>query len=168
MLQLQKITTVYDDCEDRVQLCGELANGETLQLWLTLRLLNRLVAHLCHLLEGQGADDLQTQVRNSFAQQAAAQSHTGQAPVQLRQPKTRFLVHVVDVVQRPDALQLLFKEGSASSVPAVSLNLQHSQLRQWFNILYNQYRLAGWPLGVWPEWAALEPGTATSPAPVLH
>ena len=51
MAELQRITTEFVDAEDRIRLAGEDAAGEAVVLWLTQRLLNRLVAHLCDWLE---------------------------------------------------------------------------------------------------------------------
>ena len=44
--ELQRITTTYVDVEDRLRLTGVLANGTVVQLWLTQRLLGRLVPPL--------------------------------------------------------------------------------------------------------------------------
>ena len=46
MNSLQRITTEYDEREDRIRVSGQLAQGEAVVLWLTQRLLNRLVPHL--------------------------------------------------------------------------------------------------------------------------
>ena len=40
---LQRCTTEYVECEDRIRLAGELASGATVVLWLTQRLMNRLI-----------------------------------------------------------------------------------------------------------------------------
>lgn len=53
---LQRITTEYIDHEDRLRLAGEDAQGQTTVLWLTQRLLNRLIPHLCQWLEQQGGN----------------------------------------------------------------------------------------------------------------
>ena len=45
-LELSRITTIYVDKEDRIGLVGEDSNGEHHKLWLTQRLLNRLVEKL--------------------------------------------------------------------------------------------------------------------------
>ena len=47
-MDLHRITTEYIDSEDRIRLTGQLASGDTVVLWLTQRLLNRLVPHLRH------------------------------------------------------------------------------------------------------------------------
>lgn len=43
---LQRVTTAYLENEDRLRLTGKLADGDIVVLWLTQRLLSRLVPHL--------------------------------------------------------------------------------------------------------------------------
>ena len=45
-MNLGRVTTVYVDVEDRFRLSGEAQDGLVLVLWLTQRLLCRLVPHL--------------------------------------------------------------------------------------------------------------------------
>ena len=53
MPELQRITTEFIDSEDRIRLCGECSPQQTVVLWLTQRMLNRLVPHLLNWLEQQ-------------------------------------------------------------------------------------------------------------------
>ena len=77
--QLQRITTEYNEPEDRIRLSGELAQGDTVVLWLTQRLLNRLVPHLTAWLSQQLApassipsvQAVHEDIVQGFAQQAA-------------------------------------------------------------------------------------------------
>ena len=46
MSELQRITSEYIEAEDRLRLTGEVGEGETETLWLTQRLLTRLLDHL--------------------------------------------------------------------------------------------------------------------------
>ena len=76
-MQLQRITTEYLDTEDRIRLCAESAPNQTVVLWLTQRLLHRLVPHTLGWIEQQMGvsggigSDVRADVVNSFAQQAA-------------------------------------------------------------------------------------------------
>ena len=54
LLELQRLTTEYVDAEDRMRLTGEIRPGETLVLWLSQRLLMRLLPHLFLWLEKLG------------------------------------------------------------------------------------------------------------------
>lgn len=169
MSDLQRITTEYVDSEDRIRLCGEIAPNQTVVLWLTQRLLNRLVPHLLGWLEQQvgvsGAvgSDVRADAVNSFAQQAAVASMEHQSPVQAHSAQSAWLVHSVDVTVNPEVVRLTFK-GQTRSDPSAqtleaSVTMKALPLRQWLSILHEQCRRAGWvnaspeaANAVWPEW----------------
>ena len=46
-MELQRITTDYHEEQDRLRLTGEDFQHTTTVLWLTQRLLGRMVPHLC-------------------------------------------------------------------------------------------------------------------------
>lgn len=50
-MNLNRVTTVYVDLEDRFRLSGKTQDGQVLVLWLTQRLLCRLVPHLVRWLD---------------------------------------------------------------------------------------------------------------------
>ncbi|WP_374486123.1 hypothetical protein [Zoogloea sp.] len=155
MSELQRFTTEYVELEDRIRLSGETAPGEAEVVWLTRRLIGRLVPHLCAWLEKQGvlgavpedpgvADALQ-----GFALQAALQSLSPQPPVQPETARRNWLVHAVDVTAGEEALRLAFRGAEAARV---ELTLQPQALRQWLGILHAQCGVAEWPLASWPSW----------------
>ena len=175
MAELQRITTEFVDAEDRIRLAGEDAGGDALVLWLTQRLLNRLVAHLCAWLEQRIPTNIhhyaaaaQAEVIQSFAQQAALAALEPQPPVQSSVQSRAWLVHSVDIASGDQGVMLTFKAAEAGS-PCATLTLQDQPLRQWLNILHDQYQKAEWPLTVWPEWmAAPQPVSAPPHAVILH
>lgn len=166
MLELQRITTEFIDHEDRIRLCGEVGANQSVVMWLTQRLLDRLVPFLLNWLEqqtgvsaGVGAD-VRTEVVNSFAQQAALASMTHQAPVQAHMAQQAWLVHAVDVTVNQDVVRLTFK-GAGPAQQGASVSMQAQPLRQWLGILHEQCLRAGWasasadhtgPRSIWPEW----------------
>lgn len=163
MSDLQRITTEYVDSEDRIRLCGESAPNQTVVLWLTQRLLNRLVPHLLTWLEQQTAvpsgvgSDVRAEVVHSFAQQAAMASMEMQAPVQAQSAQSTWLVQSVDVTVNQQLVRLTFKGGQQGADLSASVAMQALPLRQWLSILHEQCRRAGWvspeaPNAVWPEW----------------
>lgn len=174
MTELQRLTTQYDAAEDRIRLSGSTPGNETLVLWLTQRLLNRLVPLLCQGLEkrlpakpGEKALRMQEQVQQSFAQQRARAALPRQAPVQPGADSPQWRVEVVDVKQAPGGVRLVFK-GVAEAHQAV-LKLPTPAMRQWLGIVFEQYRRAGWATQVWPAWMeeANAPPAQTS-AVALH
>ena len=169
MSDLQRITTEYVDSEDRIRLCGESAPNLTVVMWMTQRLLNRLVPHLLGWLEQQTAvpcgvgAGVRTEVVNSFVQQAAMASMEMQAPVQANSAQSAWLVQSVDVTVTQAVVRLTFKGQPSSDQPVpsieASVTMQALPLRQWLSILHEQCRRAGWvPTSpeaagpVWPEW----------------
>lgn len=179
---LERITTAYIDSEDRIRLCGETAPNQAVVLWLTQRLLNRLVPHLLTWLEQQtgvsggiGAD-VRADVMHSFAQQAAMSSLRRQAPVQAHAARQTWLVHAVDVTVNAHTVRLTFR-GSASAHKGANLeaavSMQSIPLRQWLSILHEQCRRAGWASpeaagAVWPAWLQAGQRDADSRVATLH
>jgi len=160
-LALQRITTSFDAGEDRIRVCGEWAAGQTLVLWLTQRLLVRLVPHLLGWLEqqavvvdGPGAD-VRAELVQGFAQQAAMASMEPQAPVEARAAQRVWLVQSVDVAATAQGVRLTFKAEDPAQ--AAGMTLQAQPLRQWLGVLHEQCRQAGWAAApssglMWPTW----------------
>lgn len=179
---LLRLTTRYDPVEDRLQITGVARDGQTLTLWLTQRLLNRLVVHLCGSLErlnlrsGDGAEPESLalslsgkfHLEQSFAQQKARAALPVQPPVVAVQDAPQWRVDVVDCKQVPGGVHLLLKGATNSHLAALPLPV--TALRQWLAVLFEQYRQGGWPMQVWPAW--MEDAAGSSPngprAAVLH
>lgn len=154
-MKLQRITTQYIEVEDRIRLTGQVGQGQTVVLWLAQRLLQRLVPHLCQWLEKQipvkpQQLPLRAQVQQSFAQQKATAEIERQAPVRAEAVSRAWLVCSVDLKSGSNGVQLWFKGAKDDEV--VSLGMQPKFLRQWLGILHDQYRVASWPMIVWPVW----------------
>jgi len=157
MNTLQRITTEYVECEDRLRLSGELANGDTVVLWLTQRLVNRLVPHLTAWLDKQVApasaipsvQAIHQDIVQGFAQQAARAQLAPAPPVRAAASQPGWRVDSVDIAQREDAVVLTFKAEAQASA---TLTLAAQPLRQWLGIVYEQYLRGEWPTTVWPGW----------------
>lgn len=159
---LQRITTEFIATEDRIRLAGEVS-GEaapaSVALWLTLRLLNRLVPYLCEWLASGDKEAPIAELQQEFAQQKAQAELEPQAPVQVATQTQGNLVHSIDIQTSPGETVLTFKDKDEQILATMKLTLL--QLRQWLSILYNQYRQAGWPNTAWPAWMEtkrLDPG----------
>lgn len=151
MQTLQRITTEFVDTEDRVRLSGQLHDGSTLVLWLTRRLLDRVVPHLTEWLE-QGSNQpvglVDRDTLQGFAQQAAQAQLDAEAPVRVAPVESGWLVESLDIARGTNGVQLTFK-GSGEPVALV---LAGQPLRQWLGILFAQYQRGDWPLQMWPAW----------------
>lgn len=156
---LQRLTTEYIETEDRIRLSGEDAAGRVHVLWLSQRLLNRLVPALCDTLArtGDAAALLQ-----SFEQEAARAGHQPQPPVSAHDPG--WLVLAVDVARAGNGLHLRFRGAGDEQVAQVGM--AETALRQWLSILLEQYRRGEWPAAAWPVW--MDPAAAPPPAAVMH
>jgi hypothetical protein len=162
MSSLHRLTTEYVEAEDRIRITGELTNSAddgptspTVVLWLTQRLLNRLLPHLFSWLEQhdtpQGWSEEAVQ---SFAQQAAVAALQAQAaePVCSAAQSPSWLVHSLQLTSTPEQLQLHFPAAAQQPTERISLTLAAQPLRQWLHIVYDLYVRAGWPLALWPLW----------------
>lgn len=162
MRELRRITTEYIPVQDRLRLRGEVAPGEQVELWLTLRLMNRLLPRLLDWLARsqppeshpiRNPDSVTSQAMQSFAQQAAVATLRLQAPVPHQPNGESWLVVEVTVSVRAQILSLTFKSAAEEALPlAVCLVMQARSLRQWLDVLYRQYQKADWPMHLWPAW----------------
>ena len=168
-MELQRIATDYHEEQDRLRLTGEDFQHTTTVLWLTQRLLGRMVPHLCHWLEGQLGNAPLADVRQEMAQQQAQAQLAPQVPVRADAQTPGTLVQSVDIQATSSGVVLVFK-GAHAQVLA-SLRLQATPLRQWLAIVHAQFAQAQWPTTVWPAWVqAVQPITTTDlqHRPVLH
>lgn len=166
MNSLQRITTRYIPAEDRFRLSGQTPGGDTVVLWLTQRLLTRLLPNLLQWIEGKQGDSPQAEAVQSFKQAAARASLEPQPPVRVGNEQAAWLVTEVGLQVGPDGVRLTFK-GQGHRLATVTLVAQ--ALRQWLNILHDTWRGAGWPLTVWPQWMLdAAPLTGRRQAPVVH
>lgn len=157
MSDLQRITSQYVEDEDRIRLTGAVEGGSIEVLWLTQRLLIRIINHLLQWLQqqtaaasgearkgGQAADLVQ-----GFAQQAASAELTAQQPVQSQGEAQEWIVHSVDITNTPKAVRLSFKGLNGEQA---ALTLEARQLRQWLGIIHQLWTAAAWPQSIWPQW----------------
>lgn len=166
-MNLGRVTTVYVDVEDRFRLGGEAQGGQVLVLWLTQRLLCRLVPHLVQWLDkraplqaGSRPVAAAAQVMHVFAQQSAVARLSPQAPVETTAAGQDWLVQKVDVATAEETVCLTFRSpGEGAEKASVTMDATH--LRQWLGIVHAQWRRAGWPPDVWPQWM-LEPSAGLS------
>ena len=157
MQTLTRITTQYDQAEDRLRLDGRLDGEAILSLWLTQRLMIRLVQHLTRWLDRQElpaesarpSDPIAHSTKQGFAQQSAAAGMVPVEPVSARDSTASVLVHEIDVRSSEQAIMLVFKLPDGT---AVGLPFEPVQLRQWLAIVLAKWRQAEWRGDIWPQW----------------
>jgi hypothetical protein len=166
MSDLQRITSEYIEHEDRIRLTGAVEAGATEVLWLTQRLLIRVINHLLQWLEQQSTvaapdalkDGEAAQLVQGFAQQAASAELQLQPPVQSKGDEQAWIVNSVDITRSPQAVKLNFK-GARGELAA--LTLEARQLRQWLAIIHQLWKVAQWPPAIWPQWMQESSGPNT-------
>tara|TARA_R110001606_G_scaffold172041_3_gene318221 strand:+ start:383 stop:883 length:501 start_codon:yes stop_codon:yes gene_type:complete len=151
MKELQRLTTEYVEAEDRIRISGELTSSETVVMWLSQRLLLRLLPHLFLWLEKQSNDNIPMEIEQSFAQEAAKANLTPEAPVQRLTGSQEWLVGAVDLTPNSNTLAMSFRSQTGQRE---TLALQAVPLRQWLEIIHTLWAVAEWPSHVWPEWIA--------------
>lgn len=171
MNELQRITTQYIEAQDRIQLLGEHTSGAPEMIWLTQRLLSRLLPHVLAWLQQQtpvtrvhGALAVQADLMQGFAQQAARSQLAEQAPVQSQAQSASWLALAVDISHTPETLRLTFRCDAQQA----TLVFAAQPLRQWLGIVHDQYCMALWPLDVWPQWLQDSSPAKQQPGVVLH
>ena len=163
---LQRVTTEYVELEDRICLKGALEDGSSLVLWLTRRMVERLLPHLLQWLGTQIQGSMDGDLLQSFAQDAARAALTPQSPVVASETSRQSLVAIVDLQHNDQTMVLSFKnqEGSVQG----QLALEATPLRQWLEILQTGCAQAGWAMDVWPDWMTQAREEEALPSRLMH
>lgn len=176
---INRMTIDYVAYEDRVRIGGLREDGSRVAIWLTRRLLERLLPVLLAWLQEEGCDlpgggaraptapsaagDRapggpgsaapgplpRSEPLHEFAQQMARSKLPPVPPVEIGANDRSWLAHAIDVERSPSRLHLRFRCADAE-IATASFTAQ--PLRQWLNILHDAYRKADWPMTVWPDW----------------
>jgi len=165
MLILERITTEYNEIEDRIQLSAETAAGDHIVIWLTQRLLQRLVPVLLQWLGRNNAGSDYSEVLHAFAQTAAREELVTQSPVRPIAGHTAWLAQSIDVERTDTTVALTFV---GESTGRASLTLDERFLRQWLGIIHDATQRAEWPTSMWPEWVAEESQPTNANRSLLH
>ena len=162
MSSLKRITTEYIESEDRIRLAGLTNDNQTIALWLTMRLLKRLIKHCLNLLEKNNPklESASTQNEESgksvqhFLQKSAERLIVEETVVKLTDQSPNYLAVEIDVRNDDAGVTLIFK-GEFSSNYAIYLNNQ--QLRQWLGMLHMIWQKTEWSNLAWPDWLSNSP-----------
>lgn len=156
MKRLERVTTEYSATEDRVRLSGAVPGGATIVIWLTRRLLEKLLPVLLDTLHREGGEDHRFPPREVAAKP--------QTPVRADESGVRWLARQVDINPSRGGLVLTFRGGEEDQA---TLGLSMMQLHQWLAILYAAYAKAEWPLTPWPAWFSAQQQMRAAPGSAL-
>jgi hypothetical protein len=162
---LQRATTQYSPEDDRIRIAGVTEDGRQMVVWLTRRLLGRLLPLLLEHLEKQfdTASAEHWRALQEFAQQAACHASGGSPAVVSGRDDAAILAASVDVTPAEAGVMLVFRSASGG---AACLPLTSGVLRRWLHILYQADCAADWRLPQWPAW--LTGAAAAVPALAMH
>lgn len=156
---LKKVTLRYSKVEDRIRMdalvAGELVAGENvITFWLTQRLCREMVKSLAAYFNEAGLSVSDASPQNqravqSYLHQTAQGAKKKAVPVPGKAATSMVLVDRVQLRTSRDLVQLILPLPDKTRAV---LALRPNEARQWLDILYQQYQLAEWPLGFWPEW----------------
>ncbi|PHS19413.1 MAG: hypothetical protein COA78_00880 [Blastopirellula sp.] len=151
-----RFTTRYDHAEDRICLLIELKDSTSSRLWLTRRLLNRLVPETVKVVDtithrAVSDDPSMLERAHQFDQQAAVGAIKAQPPV-VAEDDARLLVSKIAIRARRG--RLLIDLGVGNEIRQ-TLSFNSAELRQWISVLYDCYTRAQWSEDMWPSWVSL-------------
>ena len=157
MITLQRITSEYIKSEDRIRLTAISKAEETIILWITQRLLIRLIAHFLGWLEKEAPEVARSSAIGNetksalqgMAQQSAAAKLPEQSAVTANSDSAALLVKEIDIKMSEEVVLLVFKCDEAWKA---ELSFTVQQLRQWLGMIHRLWRLAEWPVSIWPDW----------------
>jgi len=163
MLKLEKITTLYSQDEDRVSLNAMDATGGTVRIWLTQRILLRLISELIKVIKPKHEDKSYVAVMAGISHQRAVDQQEPGDPVKLDCASQEWLVKKIDMKIGQGGVILAL---SSQNGEAAKLVLELQLLRQWLGILKGTFEAAQWNFD-WPEWMMPSKPKA-SPSRALH
>ena len=157
MITLQRVTSEYIESEDRIRLTAISNAEETIILWITQRLLLRLIAHFLGWLEKEAPEIARSSAIGNeaqsalqgIAQQSAVANLQNQSAVTANSESTTLMVKEIDIKMSEEAVLLVFK---CDDDQKAELSFTVQQLRQWLGMIHHLWQLAEWPVSIWPDW----------------
>ncbi|WP_010323505.1 hypothetical protein [Marinobacterium stanieri] len=189
-MQLTRLTTRYVENEDRFLISADSDVG-VVKLWLTQRLLKRLLPHLIEWV-GKSSESTVQEPSESPVDNQSLQDNTGtdtkqsasasadndqqaasQMVAQYRKPTPSVdadkavmscLVHTLKFQPRDKIVRILFELPDDEAI----LLLQEEHARIWLDVLYRHWQQAQWP-DIWPDWMKqAQHMRLTAPASLMH
>ena len=166
MNELQKVTIEYDENEDRIRLAGEGTAGDRTVIWLSNRLLRRLIPLLVDWIGKEARASGMAETILGFEQDAARAALGLQEPVRVGGADSSWLVHVIDLRLAEEVIRLEFRGRGGSE--AASLAVDILSMRQWLSIVHAQFIRAEWALDIWPRWMEPQGGAMVGSKELLN
>ena len=159
-----KATVAYEEREDRIKVLGKSMEGGTVVLWLTQRLLGKLIPHLAGRLLDTISDDDSRSLEAVNARGAAKLD-----PVEEDRLVLTLVVDAVDITDSESLTIMQFRgETRSAGLSAVRLALNAAQLSSWLQALRACYQKASWSQDCWHLPMGLGPDDASSSNFTVH
>ena len=131
----------------------EESQQQTIVIWLTRRLLVRLIEAMVKAIESETVGRPESDTLQSFTQHRAQQAQVEESPVRALQGSAEWLINRVDLNVSPERLTLkLFSDDECATLPMPRVNA-----RQWLNIMQRLFEVAEWHYDKWPSWLQHSP-----------
>jgi len=147
---VEKVTITYVPLEDRLRFSVQTKNSESYVLWVTARLAVAVVSAIVKTLDGVLALPQRSEQKSvqQWEQFSAVQKMQVTPAVKVCSV-CEDLVQTIDVSVRGGNFSLIFHGVNHTSA---KLPMTSTQMRQWLQIIYDQFLKANWPMTVWPSW----------------
>jgi len=160
ILKMRTVTMAFDPIEDRICMDAADFSGRVEKLWLSRRLLDRLVPALTKQLEQLDEPESESNSRaeiQSFAQEKAIVEKKEHSPIKGSSESKFWLVTSIQVGQKNNDFQLRFineiEEAGQKFVKHKGVfTLAKPNLRQWLNAVFKIYQKAEWKTDSFPNW----------------
>lgn len=163
---MRTFTARYDAIEDRICLYAVDASGAKQAVYLTRRLMDRIIPIVAKYLEENTPKGVPSDVVQSMRQERVRQARKAEpptAPVQADLETPRWLCTTIQIQKQPAGLEVTLT-GDAARKAQILLADPH--LRLVLDIFCNSYAKAGWDLCAFPGWLGLEQADAGQGAQV--
>ena len=152
LFRIQTFTARYDGIEDRLRFDAVDAHGGKQAIYLTRRLVDRVIPVLVSHLEGKTPGGVPADLAQGMSQSRARQTRqTGDTtpPVVAASETPTWLCRTLHIQKVEHGLTVIFTDdtGIDAIMPMVEANL-----RAVLDILLDLYAKAGWPTEAFPEW----------------
>ena len=161
--RIQTFTARYDPVEDRLRLDAVDAAGGKQAIFLTRRLVDRVIPVLVSHLEGKTPEGVPADLAQGMSQSRARQARqTGEAtPAVAADTETpTWLCRTIHFQKADHGLNVIFTDDARINavMPMVEANL-----RAVLDIFLELYTKAGWPTEPFPEWMKPEATLTVAP-----
>tara|TARA_A100001011_G_C14252663_1_gene818612 strand:- start:1002 stop:1532 length:531 start_codon:yes stop_codon:yes gene_type:complete len=161
MFDIITVTMQFDPLEDRIIMDCSDKSKKTQRLWLTRRLLDKLIPRLTKEIEISSINKNSSQLEQLFAQEKALINQKKTQAVKLNKSSPSLLVTSVQVGKSNSEFKLIFIDDRILELEMIKkentknkaqFDLAISNLRQLLNAFFKIYKKATWDTEKFPNW----------------